>query len=51
MSTRWFLLRCEDCEMNLPFPDHATRSEWLDGHMTTGHQRYLLWMVERGSDE
>lgn len=47
MNDLWYLLRCFDCKMNLPFPDHGTRSGWLDEHITTGHQKFLLWVEDR----
>ena len=43
--SKFYLLRCDQCALDMPFPDNETRAEWLAGHLTTGHEAYLLWCV------
>lgn len=53
MSEEFYLLRCDNCDLNMPFPSNEMRADWMAGHLTTGHETYLLWCVARngGSDE
>lgn len=45
--TEFFLLRCGVCDLDMPFPTHEARMEWLSEHRDTGHETYLLWKVIR----
>ncbi len=34
----WYLARCLDCDMDLPFRDEYARDSWAGGHRAGGHR-------------